>query len=64
MLSERVVQDEISSQFPKEEIHRRNTGYALDEIIKMKPFNSLTKLSGKNLERVYSLVLRDKKKFG
>ncbi|MAS95065.1 MAG: hypothetical protein CMO55_17860 [Verrucomicrobiales bacterium] len=32
--------------------------------LKMKPFNSLTKLSGKNLERVYSLVLRDKKKFG
>ena len=32
--------------------------------LKMRPFSSLTKLSGKNLERVYSLVFRDKKKTG
>ena len=28
------VQKEIQSQFPKPQIHRRNTGYAIDELIK------------------------------
>ncbi|WP_250436419.1 FAD-binding and (Fe-S)-binding domain-containing protein [Hanstruepera flava] len=36
--SERV-QEEIRTQFPKETIHRRNTGYAVDEIIKTEPFS-------------------------
>ncbi|WP_223034522.1 FAD-binding and (Fe-S)-binding domain-containing protein [Hanstruepera marina] len=33
------VQSEIRTQFPKETIHRRNTGYAIDEIIKTEPFS-------------------------
>lgn len=35
--------DEIASniikEFPKPSIHRRNTGYAIDELLKLKPFN-------------------------
>ncbi len=33
-----MVQNEIKAQFPKPEIHRRNTGYAIDELIKSEPF--------------------------
>ena len=33
-LSNREIQEEIKSQFPKESIHRRNTGYAVDELLK------------------------------
>lgn len=32
-LKAKEVQDEITSNFPKPEIHRRNTGYALDKLI-------------------------------
>ena len=32
-LSKKGVQKEIKSQFPKKEIHRRNTGYAVDELL-------------------------------
>ena len=32
------TQDEILKQFPKQEIHRRNTGYAIDELIKSDVF--------------------------
>lgn len=48
-----AVQNEIVSQFPKMEIHRRNTGYAIDELIKTKvftesntPFNICKLLTG------------------
>ena len=33
VLDSKEVQQEIRKQFPKPEIHRRNTGYALDELI-------------------------------
>ncbi|OUR91845.1 FAD-binding oxidoreductase [Flavobacteriales bacterium 34_180_T64] len=36
------VQDEIKLQFPKPEIHRRNTGYAIDELIKSEVFSENT----------------------
>ncbi|WP_027136546.1 FAD-binding and (Fe-S)-binding domain-containing protein [Gaetbulibacter saemankumensis] len=47
------VQKEIDKQYPKPEIHRRNTGYAIDELIKSQvfsngetPFNMCKLLSG------------------
>ncbi|WP_035337635.1 FAD-binding and (Fe-S)-binding domain-containing protein [Dokdonia sp. PRO95] len=51
--SQSAVRNEIKEQFPKPEIHRRNTGYALDEIANAapfeehgKPFNFCKLLSG------------------
>jgi FAD/FMN-containing dehydrogenase/Fe-S oxidoreductase len=38
MLSDEANQQEILREFPKEAIHRRNTGYAIDELLKAKPF--------------------------
>ena len=35
------VQNEIKENFPKPEIHRRNTGYAIDELIKTEVFSEL-----------------------
>lgn len=32
-LSNKDIRNEITSQFPKPEIHRRNTGYAVDELL-------------------------------
>ena len=32
-LSDEAAQNEIESEFPKPEIHRRNTGYAVDELL-------------------------------
>lgn len=32
-LSEEAIQNEIEKEFPKPEIHRRNTGYAVDELL-------------------------------
>ncbi|WP_298520919.1 FAD-binding and (Fe-S)-binding domain-containing protein [uncultured Kordia sp.] len=40
MLSDEANQQEITAQFPKEAIHRRNTGYAIDELLKSKPFSA------------------------
>lgn len=37
-LSQKDIQKEIQSQFPKPEIHRRNTGYAIDELLKSNVF--------------------------
>ncbi len=37
-LSEQDIQEEIYSEFPKESIHRRNTGYAVDELLKSDVF--------------------------
>ena len=34
------IQENIRREFPKESVSRRNTGYALDEMIKCKPFTS------------------------
>ncbi len=39
LLSKKEVQQNIHDKFPHPEIHRRNTGYALDEILKQQPFN-------------------------
>ena len=41
-LASEAVQNEIKKQFPKPEIHRRNTGYAIDELIKAEIFSSST----------------------
>ena len=38
VLKDKAVQDHIVSQFPKSEIHRRNTGYAIDALIKSEVF--------------------------
>ena len=35
-----MVQEQIIGNFPKPEIHRRNTGYAIDELIKTEVFSS------------------------
>lgn len=37
------LQKEIIEQFPKASIHRRNTGYAIDELIQQQPFNPIGK---------------------
>ncbi|SDW78973.1 hypothetical protein SAMN05444411_102178 [Lutibacter oricola] len=39
-LSSEEVQQEIRNQFPKPEIHRRNTGYAIDELIETNVFSN------------------------
>ncbi|MDV7187380.1 FAD-linked oxidase C-terminal domain-containing protein [Lutibacter sp. TH_r2] len=39
-LSSKEVQQEIINQFPKKEIHRRNTGYAIDALINTNVFNN------------------------
>ncbi len=42
-LSKPAVQKEIINEFPKPEIHRRNTGYALDELLNSAIFSDSTK---------------------
>ncbi|MGY6647547.1 FAD-binding and (Fe-S)-binding domain-containing protein [Wenyingzhuangia sp. IMCC45574] len=39
----REVQEEIKSKYPKPEIHRRNTGYAIDELLKFELFGGTEK---------------------
>ncbi|MEM6686336.1 MAG: FAD-linked oxidase C-terminal domain-containing protein, partial [Bacteroidota bacterium] len=39
MLSDVKNQREIMAEFPKEAIHRRNTGYAIDELLRLQPFS-------------------------
>jgi FAD/FMN-containing dehydrogenase/Fe-S oxidoreductase len=39
-LSPSNIKQQVKSGFPKPEIHRRNTGYALDCLLDMKPFSS------------------------
>lgn len=39
-LSPEAVQQEIVKEFPKPEIHRRNTGYAIDELIQSSVFDA------------------------
>ncbi len=42
-LNPKSVQQEITEQFPKKEIHRRNTGYALDSLLDTNVFNNSDK---------------------
>jgi FAD/FMN-containing dehydrogenase/Fe-S oxidoreductase len=44
-LKSESVQNQIRNNFPKPEIHRRNTGYAIDELIKTGVFSDLTPTS-------------------
>lgn len=39
-LKSETVQNTIKAEFPKPEIHRRNTGYAIDELIKTEVFSN------------------------
>ncbi|MCQ0112708.1 FAD/FMN-containing dehydrogenase [Zhouia amylolytica] len=39
LLNDQKNQQTIKSEFPKPEIHRRNTGYAVDELLRLLPFN-------------------------
>ncbi|NKI32400.1 FAD-binding and (Fe-S)-binding domain-containing protein [Croceivirga thetidis] len=39
-LSKSEIQEEIEREFPKPSIHRRNTGYAIDELLKNEVFGS------------------------
>ncbi|CAH8282089.1 FAD/FMN-containing dehydrogenase [Mariniflexile fucanivorans] len=39
-LSSEIIQNQIIENFPKPEIHRRNTGYAIDELIKSDVFSN------------------------
>ncbi|TBN00454.1 FAD-binding oxidoreductase [Hyunsoonleella flava] len=38
-LKQEAVQNDIKKEFPKPEIHRRNTGYAIDELLKCEIFS-------------------------
>ncbi|MEM9075988.1 MAG: FAD-linked oxidase C-terminal domain-containing protein [Bacteroidota bacterium] len=38
-LSDATTQERIKNEFPKPDIHRRNTGYAIDELLKSDVFN-------------------------
>ncbi len=40
ILSDTRNQQEIRAEFPKATIHRRNTGYAIDELLNAKPFTA------------------------
>ncbi len=42
LLKPKEVQEEIHRQFPKGDIHRRNTGYAIDELITTEVFSEAT----------------------
>ena len=42
-LKSEKIQEQIKTNFPKPEIHRRNTGYALDEIIDSDVFSDSKK---------------------
>ncbi len=42
-LNDNIVQKRIIENFPKAEIHRRNTGYAIDELIKSEVFSNSSK---------------------
>ncbi|MFY0714628.1 FAD-binding protein [Seonamhaeicola sp. NFXS20] len=41
-LSNKDIQQEIKKQFPKNNIHRRNNGYPIDELLKFKEFGGST----------------------
>ena len=63
-LSQEEVQQEIKSQFPKSTIHRRNTGYAVDELLdsdlfggKSETINVAKLLSGSEGTLVFSTAI-------
>ncbi len=39
LLNNDEIAENIRKEFPKASIHRRNTGYAIDELLHLKPFN-------------------------
>ena len=41
-LSDKTIQNEVKSEFPKESIHRRNTGYAVDELLKNRIYGDVS----------------------
>ncbi|KJD33007.1 FAD-binding protein [Tamlana nanhaiensis] len=41
-LKDESIQKQITENFPKPEIHRRNTGYAVDELLQSEVFNTST----------------------
>ncbi len=41
-LSQKEIQNDIKTEFPKPQIHRRNTGYAIDELLKSNIFGGET----------------------
>lgn len=43
LLKDPLVQQEIEREFPKKSIKRRNTGYAIDVLLEMAPFNERAK---------------------
>ena len=47
-LSQSEIQQNIIKEFPKPSIHRRNTGYAVDYLLKTAPFNSSKPSKGSN----------------
>ena len=64
-LSQQAIQQEILSQFPKKSIHRRNTGYAVDELLHFELFGGNHKkinvaklLSGSEGTLVFSTAIR------
>ncbi len=63
-LSQKEIQQEIRSQFPKKSIHRRNTGYAVDELLdsdlfggKSETINVAKLLSGSEGTLVFSTAI-------
>lgn len=63
-LSQKEIQQEIHSQFPKKSIHRRNTGYAVDELLdsdlfggKSETINVAKLLSGSEGTLVFSTAI-------
>ncbi|WP_299128376.1 FAD-binding and (Fe-S)-binding domain-containing protein [uncultured Winogradskyella sp.] len=50
-----AVKKEIEAQFPKPEIHRRNTGYAIDELIKSKVFTQSLALEGESITNAFNM---------
>ncbi|UZD24087.1 FAD-binding protein [Algoriphagus halophytocola] len=48
-LSDEQARQEIHAQFPKKSIHRRNTGYAVDELLKSELFEGKEKFNFCNL---------------
>lgn len=64
-LTQEEIQQEIKSQFPKPTIHRRNTGYAVDELLdfeffggKSETVNVAKLLSGSEGTLVFSTAIR------
>ncbi|WP_452233032.1 FAD-binding and (Fe-S)-binding domain-containing protein [Lacinutrix sp. MEBiC02595] len=53
-LASEAVQIQIKNEFPNPEIHRRNTGYAIDELIKTSVFSTSTSTSNFNMCKLLS----------